>query len=132
MIRIKNLELQLGRREIFSGFDLEIGRGEKVGIIGGEGSGKSTLLDIIAGRIAPDAGEVNISGEVLTVDSTVYADFSELRMVEMSAVEKLKIALRDFDDEKILLLDEPTKNLDVEMADKFSFRAQKLNRGDSQ
>ena len=114
MIRIKNLELQLGRREIFSGFDLEIGRGEKVGIIGGEGSGKSTLLDIIAGRIAPDAGEVNISGEVLTVDSTVYADFSELRMVEMSAVEKLKIALRDFDDEKILLLDEPTKNLDVE------------------
>lgn len=115
MIQIRNLELQLGRREIFSGFNLEIGRGEKVGIIGGEGSGKSTLLDIIAGRIAPNAGEVKISCEVLTVDGTVYADFSELRMVEMSAVDKLKRALGGLnDDEIILLLDEPTKNLDFE------------------
>lgn len=114
MIAIRNLELQLGRREIFSGFNLEIGRGEKVGIIGGEGSGKSTLLDIIAGRIKPNAGEVDIAGEVFTVDGTVYADFSELRMVEMSAAEKLKRALSGLDrDEIILLLDEPTKNLDV-------------------
>lgn len=114
MIAIRNLELQLGRREIFSGFNLEIGRGEKVGIIGGEGSGKSTLLDIIAGRIKPNAGEVDIAGEVFTVDGTVYADFSELRMVEMSATEKLKRALSGLDrDEIILLLDEPTKNLDV-------------------
>lgn len=114
MIAIRNLELQLGKREIFSGFDLEIGRGEKVGIIGGEGSGKSTLLDIIAGRIKPNAGEVDIAGEVFTVDGTVYADFSELRMVEMSAAEKLKRALSGLDrDEIILLLDEPTKNLDV-------------------
>lgn len=130
MIEIKNLALQLGKREIFSGFDLKIGRGEKVGIIGGEGSGKSTLLDIIAGKIAPNAGEVKISGEILTVDGTVYADFSELRMVEMSALEKLKKALRGvLDDEKILLLDEPTKNLDVEGVEwliKFLFEHKNL------
>ena len=130
MIEIRNLELQLGRREIFSGFDLEIGRGEKVGIIGGEGSGKSTLLDIIAGKIEPNAGEVKISGEVLTVDGTVYADFSELRMVEMSPLEKLQKALLGvLDDEKILLLDEPTKNLDVEGVEwliKFLFERKNL------
>ena len=115
MIEIKNLELKLGKREIFSGFNLEIGRGEKVGIIGGEGSGKSTLLDIMAGRILPTAGEVKISGEVLTVNGNVYADFSELRMAEMSAIEKLKRALDGLkDDEIILLLDEPTKNLESE------------------
>ena len=115
MIRIKNLELQLGKREIFSGFDLEIVRGEKVGIIGGEGAGKSTLLDIMAGRIKPNAGEVQISGEVLTVNGNVYADFSELRLAEMSAIEKLKKALRGLEnDEIILLLDEPTKNLESE------------------
>lgn len=115
MIEIKNLELKFGKREIFSGFDLEIGRGEKVGIIGGEGSGKSTLLDIMAGRIAPTAGDVKISGEVLTVNGSVYADFSELRMAEMSAIEKLKRALDGLkDDEIILLLDEPTKNLESE------------------
>ena len=113
MIKISNLELKLGRREIFSGFNLEIARGEKVGIIGGEGSGKSTLLDIMAGRILPTSGDVKISGEVLSVNGSVYADFSEVRMAEMSAIEKLKRALHGLnDDEIILLLDEPTKNLE--------------------
>ena len=46
MIKIKNLNLKLGKREIFSGFNLEIARGEKVGIIGGE---PSTL----SGKTAP-------------------------------------------------------------------------------
>lgn len=113
MVRIKNLDLKLGKHEIFSSFNLEIGRGEKVGIIGGEGSGKSTLLDIMAGRILPTAGEVKLSGEVQSVNGSVYADFSELRMAEMSAIDKLKRALREInDDEIILLLDEPTKNLE--------------------
>ena len=115
MVSIHNLELKLGRHEIFSDFNLTVSRGEKVGIIGGEGSGKSTLLDIMAGRVLPTAGDVKIFGEVLSVNGSVYADFSELRMAEMSAVEKLKRALRGLNDEKfILLLDEPTKNLDAD------------------
>ena len=115
MIRIKNLELKLGKHEIFSGLDVEISRGEKVGIIGGEGSGKSTLLDILAGRVPSTSGEIEISGEVLSVNGSVYADFSDLRKAEMSAVEKLKRALRGLkDDEIILLLDEPTKNLEAD------------------
>ena len=114
MIRIKDLDLKLGKRDIFSGFNLEIMRGEKVGVIGGEGAGKSTLLDILSRRILPTAGELKISGEVLSVNGSVYADFSELRMAEMSAIEKLKRALHGLnDDEIILLLDEPTKNLDA-------------------
>ena len=115
LIHIKDLELKLGKREIFFGLNAEISRGEKVGVIGGEGSGKSTLLDIMAGRVLPTSGEIKISGEVLSVNGSVYADFSELRMAEMSAVDKLKRALRGLDDaEVILLLDEPTKNLDAD------------------
>ena len=89
MISVKDLELMLGKREIFSGLNFEIAHGEKVGIIGGEGAGKSTLLDILAKRILPTAGDVKISGEVLSVDGSVYADFSDLRKAEMSSIEKL-------------------------------------------
>lgn len=115
LILIKDLGLQLGQREIFSNLNLELQTGEKVGVTGGEGSGKSSLLDIISGRLIQTAGEVKVSGEVVTVTGNISADFSELRMAEMSAIEKLKRTLRGLKDtEIILLLDEPTKNLDAQ------------------
>jgi ABC-type polysaccharide/polyol phosphate transport system ATPase subunit len=44
--------------------NLEIRRGEKVGIIGSNGAGKSTLLRIISGIYFPDSGSVEVSGKV--------------------------------------------------------------------
>ncbi len=115
MIEIKNLGLELAQKEIFSNLNITVRRGEKLGITGGEGSGKSSLLDILAGRLMQTAGEVKIKGECLTVTGNISADFSELRMAEMSALDKLKRTLRNLNDsEIILLLDEPTKNLDAE------------------
>jgi ABC-2 type transport system ATP-binding protein len=44
------------------GIDLEVARGEIVGLLGPNGSGKTTLLRIVAGYLQPDSGTVNVCG----------------------------------------------------------------------
>ncbi len=43
---------------LFEGLELDLGPGERLGLVGPNGSGKSTLLDVIAGRLVPTAGRV--------------------------------------------------------------------------
>ena len=57
-LQVKNLTRRVGDRTLFSGIDLSIGQGQKVGLIAKNGTGKSTLLNIIAGRDFADEGEV--------------------------------------------------------------------------
>ncbi|MDP8932262.1 MAG: ATP-binding cassette domain-containing protein, partial [Actinomycetota bacterium] len=47
------------------GVSLHVREGESVGVIGPSGSGKTTLARILAGHLAPDAGEVLLEGEAL-------------------------------------------------------------------
>lgn len=46
------------------GIDLEVARGQTVGVVGRNGSGKSTLLQIICGTLAPTSGKVAVNGRV--------------------------------------------------------------------
>ncbi|MFK4808575.1 ABC transporter ATP-binding protein [Devosia sp. ZW T5_3] len=43
---------------------LEIRRGERIGIIGGNGNGKTTLLKLIAGILPAASGEVHVQGSI--------------------------------------------------------------------
>ena len=51
--------------EVLRGIDLEIRRGERIGIIGSTGSGKSTTLDLLMGLLQPTAGRILVDGEHL-------------------------------------------------------------------
>lgn len=47
-----------GERTVLSHLDLSIADDDRIGLLGANGNGKSTLVKLIAGRIAPSAGEV--------------------------------------------------------------------------
>lgn len=56
---------KFGAQVIHDGLDLEIARGEIIGIAGGSGSGKSVLLKTLVGLRQPDAGDVLLNGKAV-------------------------------------------------------------------
>lgn len=54
----KSYPTRHGRHQVFKGINLQIGRGERVGILGRNGAGKSTLVRIIGGAEQPTRGRV--------------------------------------------------------------------------
>jgi Fe-S cluster assembly ATP-binding protein len=67
MLKIENLHVQIGGKEILKGLDLEVKAGEVHAIMGPNGAGKSTLGNVLAGREGYDvtAGSVRYDGEDL-------------------------------------------------------------------
>jgi ATP-binding cassette subfamily F protein uup len=53
-----------GERRLFRNVELELGAGERLGLIGPNGSGKTTLLRILVGELAPEEGAVEIGASV--------------------------------------------------------------------
>jgi phospholipid/cholesterol/gamma-HCH transport system ATP-binding protein len=62
-IRLSGLETRLGGKAIFRDLDLEVRRGEVMGVVGASGTGKSVLLRTIVGLIRPTAGRIEVLGE---------------------------------------------------------------------
>ena len=82
-IALAGVNLSLGRGaarvHILKDIDLNIGRGEAVGMVGPSGSGKSTLLMVMAGLERPDSGSVVVADQTLgTLDEDALAAMSGL------------------------------------------------------
>ncbi|MDP2390091.1 MAG: ABC-F family ATP-binding cassette domain-containing protein [Acidobacteriota bacterium] len=61
---IEGLGKAYGKRVIYEDFNLTIRRGERWAVMGRNGAGKTTLLKMLAGALAPDAGEVRLGASL--------------------------------------------------------------------
>lgn len=66
MLKADNLAKSFKGREVVRDVSLSIDKGEIVGLLGPNGAGKTTCFYMIVGLIQADAGEVSLSGNVLT------------------------------------------------------------------
>jgi len=73
---------------VLNGLDLQISRGERVGLIGANGSGKTTLFHLIMGLLPPTDGEIVLFGRKRQQEK----DFREVR-------EKIGLLFQDADDQ---------------------------------
>ena len=63
VIEVRGLRNTFGEHVIHDGLDLEVRRGEIMGVVGGSGTGKSVLMRSIIGLQTPDEGEITVFGQ---------------------------------------------------------------------
>jgi ATP-binding cassette subfamily F protein uup len=73
VVLAEGLRFSYGDRPILRDFSTEVGRGDRVGLIGPNGVGKTTLLRILLGELQPQAGTVKLGTQL------VVAYFDQLR-----------------------------------------------------
>jgi ATP-binding cassette subfamily F protein uup len=64
LIACRSLRMAFGGRPLFQDANLQIERGERIGLLGRNGEGKSTLLEILSGVLRPDSGEMVLESGV--------------------------------------------------------------------
>lgn len=70
-IRFNNVSYRYeeGSKEVVRGLNLEIKKGDKIGIVGRSGSGKSTIINNVLGFLMPSSGTITIDGVTLSEDN---------------------------------------------------------------
>ena len=65
IITIKGLRNSFGEQVVHEDLDLDVRRGEILGVVGGSGTGKSVLMRSVIGLQKPDEGEIHVLGETM-------------------------------------------------------------------
>ena len=79
---VRGVTKRFGARAALQSVSFELAPGELVGIVGPNGAGKTTLLSILAGVLAPDEGELTISGRDAGWVPQQPAQYSKLSVAE--------------------------------------------------
>lgn len=63
VIRVRDLKNSFGDQVVHEDLNLDVYKGEILGVVGGSGTGKSVLMRSIIGLQTPDAGEIEVFGD---------------------------------------------------------------------
>jgi phospholipid/cholesterol/gamma-HCH transport system ATP-binding protein len=67
-IKVRGLVNAFGDQVVHDGIDLDVRRGEILGVVGGSGTGKSVLMRSIIGLQKPESGDIEVFGQDMTSD----------------------------------------------------------------
>ncbi|MCB0035152.1 MAG: ABC-F family ATP-binding cassette domain-containing protein, partial [Anaerolineales bacterium] len=84
VLEAHHLSKAYGDMVLFKNLDFQLDPGDRIGIVGPNGAGKSTFLDVLAGKTAPDSGE-------LEWGSTVELGYFDQRSEDLIANEEKRV-----------------------------------------
>lgn len=87
VIELEDISKSFGTEVLIKKFNYIVGKGDRIGIIGPNGSGKTTLLNIIAGKLLPDSGKVDIGS---TVKIGYFSQENEELNEDLKVIEYIK------------------------------------------
>ena len=73
VLRVEHIAKRFGAVTALVDVNMQLARGEVLGLIGDNGAGKSTLLKILCGLYQPDAGRILLEGQETTFKSVEHA-----------------------------------------------------------
>jgi len=100
LAEVRNLSKRFFHSEALKNLDLEIFKGETLGIVGHNGAGKSTLVNILIGTFPPTGGEIFVEGAHVPEPYSVHvanalgirAVFQELSLCpNLTVIENMKV-----------------------------------------
>lgn len=116
VIRVRGLENSFGDQVVHKDLDLDVRRGEIIGVVGGSGTGKSVLMRSIIGLQQPKAGSIMVFGEdARALDAAAAKDlrrrwgvlFQEGALFSsLTVAENIEVPMREFLDLPAELMDE--------------------------
>ena len=105
LLRLDAISKSFAGRTLFSGVDLDVRAGDRIGLVGPNGAGKTTLLRIAAEDEAPDAGRVAVSRGVRVgmlrqeIDPTLDRPVREEVASVLARLDALEQELRELEAE---------------------------------
>jgi phospholipid/cholesterol/gamma-HCH transport system ATP-binding protein len=116
IIRVRGLVNRFGAETVHDGLDLDVRRGEVLGIVGGSGSGKSVLLRTVVGLNRPAEGNVEVFGrDVWTMSDAQRRELEKRWGVlfqdgalfsSLTVAQNIEVPIKEYFDIPLGLMDE--------------------------